>query len=410
MKPHPIPFLLLPVLAALLLGPLLAAPAELVGVEGTVELTRVDGEAPKACKVGDRLYVGDRLRTLAGAGAQVRFANGSLTAVGEKTIFTVRSLEEGTSMKVGLNLASGSLYSAIKKLGANEQFTVHTPSAVAGVRGTELGVQHEGRRSLITVHQGRVAVTAMGQPASMLDAGQAAEIEEGGAAIVRALQEDERARGAGFFGRLTNAQRPANGSNLQAPPGGTNGSTNMARPGGRRALLNILQPIRPPYLAGVAEKGARITVKVNDRQAGEERSLASAAFRFNLDGALREDPLGEKPNRVDVRAENADGATAQASFTVFWDRTPPSLSGLVWRLVPGRLLIEGGIGEAGMLMVAGVPVPLDPHGRVIPGFGIPLERVVEGVNAVFASDRAGNRVNANWVVKKPRQPPPPPAR
>lgn len=315
-------------------------------------------------------------------------------------------------MKVGLNLASGSLFSAIRKLGANEQFTVHTPSAVAGVRGTELGVQHEGRRSTITVHRGRVEVSAANQAPVSLDAGQAAEIEEGGAPEVRGMREIEKTDGAALFSGLTNAPTRPMGDDLKATNATpTNAAaTNQRGAGGRRAILNILQPVRPPFIAGVAEKGARLVIKVNDRQVVDEKSLPASTFRFSLDGALREDPLGEKPNSILVRTETASGASAQAALTVYWDRTPPSLSGLTWRLGMGRLLIEGGIGEAGTLMIAGAPVPLDPRGRVIPGFGVPFERINEGVNAVFATDRAGNRVSGNWMVKKPRLPPPPPNR
>ena len=140
------------VLAAFLFSftlPAAAPVAKVVGFEGKVSLTR-DGKDILLAE-GVSLYEGDKISTAKEASCNVSF---------DESLNKVVTIEENSVITIsvkklnGLYLASGKVFSLVKKLGKGEKFEVYTPVAVCGVRGTGFSVEHSGGFSRISGYEG----------------------------------------------------------------------------------------------------------------------------------------------------------------------------------------------------------------------------------------------------------------
>lgn len=128
--------------------------ATITRVEGTVLKKIGSQNIWSLANKGDVLDSGDSLRTKENSYAELRFSDGSIVKVSENT--------EVSIYKDYLSLAIGYIRLYITKLFPN--FEVRTPSAVAGVRGTEFSVEVlEDQTTIVTVYEGEVDVTAQGK-------------------------------------------------------------------------------------------------------------------------------------------------------------------------------------------------------------------------------------------------------
>ncbi len=103
---------------------------------------------------GDILDSGDSLKTRENSYAELRFSDGSIVKISPDT--------EVSIYKDYISLAIGYIKLYITKLFPN--FEVRTPSAIAGVRGTEFSVEVlEDQTTIVTVYEGEVDLTAQGR-------------------------------------------------------------------------------------------------------------------------------------------------------------------------------------------------------------------------------------------------------
>jgi len=87
-------------------------------------------------KVGDAIFVKDKVKT--SKTGELVFDNGSAKiTVGPGSYMKIPASSGGKSATTKLSMTSGSLKFKVNKLNSKQSFTVKTPSAVAGVRGTE---------------------------------------------------------------------------------------------------------------------------------------------------------------------------------------------------------------------------------------------------------------------------------
>ena len=121
-------FLVLPVHAA-------AKAGKVVSVKGEVYI--LSGLKKKAlAKVGDTIFVKDKVKT--SKTGELVFDNGSAEiTVGPGSYMKIPASSGGETATTKLSMTSGSLKFKVNKLNSRQSFTVKTPSAVAGVRGTE---------------------------------------------------------------------------------------------------------------------------------------------------------------------------------------------------------------------------------------------------------------------------------
>jgi hypothetical protein len=112
-------------------------------------------------QVGTSLEERDNLYTKAGS-LVIKMKDGSLVRLGKESHFkvkTYRSEKKNTDRK--LVLFKGDIRLEVKKIGEGETFSIRTPTAVAGVRGTDFNVNYDPGASTpstrVTVFSGLVA-------------------------------------------------------------------------------------------------------------------------------------------------------------------------------------------------------------------------------------------------------------
>lgn len=137
---------------ALLMGVLLfAAPraqaADQAGkaalVQGRVEALR-DGKW-RAMWTADPVFVGDRIRTFADGRVQIEFVDHSLVKLAANSQLEITQYMFKSTERLGLlRLWTGKLRAVVAKKIANSKsdYKLVTPTAVAGVRGTDLGLSY----------------------------------------------------------------------------------------------------------------------------------------------------------------------------------------------------------------------------------------------------------------------------
>lgn len=139
-----------------------------------------DGQFAQAA-AGTPLQEGDLVRTGQGATAEVSLDGTSVIDVNENSDFVVRSLDRGNA---SFELGIGSFVAKLKKLLQGQNLSFATPTAVAAVRGTELGISFETDDQPAHVgvfDEGHVVVQAQGGATVALDPGQETEVGVGAA-------------------------------------------------------------------------------------------------------------------------------------------------------------------------------------------------------------------------------------
>jgi hypothetical protein len=118
-----------------------AAPVgKFTSIEGRVDVT-APGKAAAAAKLGDTLNAGDIIRTKSKSKCEVVFVDGSVLRLADSSRLRVTEFaqDEG-SRNATLNLFRGKIQNIVKTIpgaaGNKSKYEVHTPTAVAGVRGT----------------------------------------------------------------------------------------------------------------------------------------------------------------------------------------------------------------------------------------------------------------------------------
>ena len=132
-------------------------------------------------KAGDFLYSSDRIELGAKTTADIQTAAGIVFKLGENSTLDIANAIKLTNGGTydALELKKGSVFAKIQKMPAGSEFTIRTPSFVAGVRGTEFLVESdESGKSKVAVKEGKVAVSS-GDKSSVIESGQTAEAESG---------------------------------------------------------------------------------------------------------------------------------------------------------------------------------------------------------------------------------------
>lgn len=119
---------------------------EIQSLTGKVRISR--GLKDVTASVRSPLMAGDRLYVPRNAQASLNLNGiGEIKLIG-KASFAIPKVQLSKSMHVKLMI--GSLWCRIQRMAGYEKFEVQTPTATAGVRGTEFEVQYEPQRKLTT--------------------------------------------------------------------------------------------------------------------------------------------------------------------------------------------------------------------------------------------------------------------
>lgn len=131
-------------------------------VTGSVDVLR-GGRLPAApARVGDPLAAGDFVRTKSGGYAEVAYNDGTLLKIAQRSRVDIGEQFSGQKGNgANVRLPRGTVQTVVnpatvKQGGPGRRFEVHTPNAVAGVRGTVFTVTHDRSVTGIVVQQGSV--------------------------------------------------------------------------------------------------------------------------------------------------------------------------------------------------------------------------------------------------------------
>jgi hypothetical protein len=160
---------LLPVAAIVILWPLTVSEGEFHPTEarinfmkGHVNVQRTETEAWKPAFIRMSLFTGDKVKCEEQAETEIVLNDGSIIKLRDNSLMQIEMMERDKkekSNRTALKVYQGKILGSIRKLSSkNSKFTVSTPTAVAGIRGTVFGVFVEGDSTELDVLNGEVAV------------------------------------------------------------------------------------------------------------------------------------------------------------------------------------------------------------------------------------------------------------
>ena len=130
-------------------------------VEGNADVLRGGALPAVPLKAGDSVSVGDVVRTKSDARVEIVFEDGTVLRVAPRSRIDISEYEPGS--RGTIRLPRGKIQAVVnkdlaKKAGLKEpnRFEVHTPNAVAGVRGTDFFVYHSRNVTGVLVREGTV--------------------------------------------------------------------------------------------------------------------------------------------------------------------------------------------------------------------------------------------------------------
>jgi Tfp pilus assembly protein PilF len=151
---------------------------KVVSAQGTVEVQRVGTAEWQPVKLNDTYCPGDVIRVGERSRADIALANDSLLRLNEKTTITLGALKEERTSLVDFLKGAAYFFSRVPR-----SLEMTTPSATAGVRGTEFFVKADETSTFISVFHG--SVLAANQAGSIaIASGQSAMAEAGKAPVL----------------------------------------------------------------------------------------------------------------------------------------------------------------------------------------------------------------------------------
>lgn len=159
------------------------------------EVTIVNEGKTVPANVGDSITQGMTVKTGAKAVVDIYFG-GSVIRILEKSSVVMKELVKDMASNRELSefyVENGKLFSKVsRKLAEGEKFSVTSPTAVAGVRGTEFLVEENAGKSRISCIEGAVAVKEAEKADTeyvMVEAGKEAELEKGKPVSINDLKQ-----------------------------------------------------------------------------------------------------------------------------------------------------------------------------------------------------------------------------
>jgi ferric-dicitrate binding protein FerR (iron transport regulator) len=133
---------------------------------GKVEVNSNGAAKWRAAHAGMVVKMGWDLRTYIESSAEIELDNGTVLRVGENSVVTLSKLlldKRGNVENSDIKVATGKMWANVKKLtNTQSTFEFETPTAVASIRGTRLGISVNQGGTEIDVYEGLVLVRSKG--------------------------------------------------------------------------------------------------------------------------------------------------------------------------------------------------------------------------------------------------------
>ena len=143
-----------------------AVIGKLTAIQGDVDVLKPGMERAAPAVLQQPLSEGDIIRTKSNGKAEITFVDDSVVRLAPNSRLQITEyLMEGNKRKSGvMNLFRGKMRAVVSKsrgflaaaFGESEKFEVRTPTAVAGVRGTDFFISYQMGVTAIAVREGRV--------------------------------------------------------------------------------------------------------------------------------------------------------------------------------------------------------------------------------------------------------------
>jgi len=156
----------------------LAAPvtAHITRMSGDVSIKAESGSAWSPAKTGAKVVKGDSVKCGANASAFISWGDNTIK-LNAMSVFTVIALDKDlVTEKSALKLTEGKIFARVGKLNTDSVFTIQTPYAISGVRGTAFEVTVEK----FSVLEGSIFVKALDTEV-IVDAGMYVDVSPEGA-------------------------------------------------------------------------------------------------------------------------------------------------------------------------------------------------------------------------------------
>jgi hypothetical protein len=148
---------------------------------GNVKILHKGKKKMQKARFQDKLYGGDKIKTEKGARCEIKYNDGSVIRIDQRSIYTIESAKiTKKEKKVESSLSIGRLWANIKKLASSsDNWFLRGPSAVVAVRGTVYRMDSmEDKSAKVLVYSGSVNV---GSPSWAPNAGSKAQGRNPGA-------------------------------------------------------------------------------------------------------------------------------------------------------------------------------------------------------------------------------------
>ncbi|MBD3320724.1 MAG: hypothetical protein GF350_06490, partial [Chitinivibrionales bacterium] len=133
---------------------------------GKVEIRSANSPKWRSGRIGMPVKMGWDIRTYVESRAELQFESGTIVKVGENSVITLsRAMvnQKAQSSNSSVKVATGKIWANVKKLtNQKSEFEFETPTAVASIRGTKLGINVGKGATSIDVYEGLVMVQARG--------------------------------------------------------------------------------------------------------------------------------------------------------------------------------------------------------------------------------------------------------
>jgi hypothetical protein len=173
-----------------------AKGATLTSVKGTVTVLAPGQAAAKAAAENMAVPEGSVIKTSSKSSVMIKFSDGSLVKIGPLSSLTISKAAGASGKNTKLDIAGGKVYARVKKKDSSSDFTIKTPTAIAGVRGTYYSSEvDEDASSKFDVFEGEVAVSSIDNPTAeiLVKANQTTSVKQGQAPAAPTAIPKERA-------------------------------------------------------------------------------------------------------------------------------------------------------------------------------------------------------------------------
>lgn len=120
----------------------------------------------RAARVGMTVKMKWDVRTFVESSLELLFESGTVIKLGENSVVNLSKLlqdKSSSAINSNVKVASGQIWANVKKLVSKKsKFDFETPTAVAAIRGTRLGIAVDKKKTVIDVYDGSVSVRNKG--------------------------------------------------------------------------------------------------------------------------------------------------------------------------------------------------------------------------------------------------------